>query len=158
MAIPTLRSPTVPSGGLVPEKHTSKGEGISPALEWRRIPNGHLYMTTIVRSWSLSGVDECVHLLVYDAFEFLGGLAENIAANGSWTLGYNSTGAVGYLPFGRKEPRRAQFEVFASKTSTGLDGPTSWEEIERHLKKQEAVGPFGFEAFDAALPELMAGR
>lgn len=155
MAIPTLRSPTIQSGGLIPATHTAQGACVSPALNWRRPPPGRPYLTITVRSWLASGGDEIVHWLAYDIPEFLGGLVEDVGQGKIWTLGLNSDGHAAYLAFLGTDARRVRFDMFASRFQTGLDGPTTWEGISDILKKQDALGPFGFEAYDASLPALL---
>lgn len=155
MAIPTLRSPTIQYGGLIPVTHTAQGAGVSPALSWRRPPPGRPFLTIVVRSWLVSGGDEIVHWLAYDIPEFLGGLAEDVGQGAIWTAGLNSDGDAVYLAFPGTDARRARFDMFASRSQTGLDGPTTWEDISDILEKQNALGSFGFEAYDASLPALL---
>ena len=155
MAIPTLRSPTIPAGGLIADRHTTVGMGISPALSWRRPPPGHPYLTVVVRSWLPNGTDENIHWLVFDVPEFFGGIQENVGHDPNWATGQNSNGDASYLPFSGTRPRQARFEMYASRSVIGLDGPASWEDISVFLKKQESLGPFGFVAYDASLPALV---
>lgn len=155
VAIPTLRSPTISAGGLIPNTHTASGLGISPALNWRRLPPGRPYLTIAVRSWLTVGGDEIVHWLAFDIPEFLGGLKEDVGQGSSWTTGHNSNGDANYLPFAGEQPRRVRFDMFASRSPTGLDGPAPWEDISKFLEKHDALGAFGFEAYHANLPALM---
>lgn len=155
MGIPTLRSPSIPNGGLIPNRHTATGPGLSPALIWRRPPRGRIYLTIVARSWRITGGDEVVHWLIFDAFSFLGGLAEDAGQGAGWTTGVNSDGDARFLPFSGVEPRRVAFEMFATRAPTGLDEPTDWAEISRWLGSQDARGPYGFTAYDADLPALL---
>ena len=155
MAIPTLRSPTIQSGGLIPETHTAQGAGASPALEWRRIPPGRPFLTIVARSWLVSGRGETVHWLVFDILEFFGGLPQDAGQSANWTVGLNSNGDATFDPFPGTDPRRVRFDLFASSAPTGLDGPASWADIAATLKEQKALGPYGFEAYDASLPTLL---
>lgn len=155
MAIPTLRSPTIRSGGIIPDTHTANGLGVSPALDWRRTPPGRPNLTIIVRSWASDGGDEIVHWLVYDIPAFIGGLEEDAGESQLWTIGLNSHGSASYLPFAGTNPRQARFEFYASRSPTGLDDPATWEDVSEILGQQSALGPYGFEAYDVDLPMLM---
>jgi len=155
MAIPTLSAATIPAGGVIPKMHTAKGQKASPALNWRRIPPGRPYLTIVIRSWLVPERKEIVHWLLYDIPEFLGGIEQDVKQSSGWTTGLNSDGNARYLPFAATDPRRVRFDMFASRQPTGLDGPTSWDEIAKLLKTGNALGPFGFEAYDASLPALM---
>ena len=155
MGIPTLRSPTIPQGGLIPDTHTANGQGVSPALNWRRPPPGKPYLTIVAHSWLPSGGDEIVHWLVFDLLEFIGGLKEDAGQGPGWTVGFNADGNADFLAFSGKDPRRVRFDMYASRSPTGFDGPASWSDISEYLRKTGALGPFGFEAYDVSLPKLL---
>ena len=98
-----VASPAFPPGGRLPERFTADGEGISPPLTWRTLPEGTESLALIVEDPDAPTPRPMVHAIVVDIAPDLGGLAEGaIQPDGEGTadknVGKNSRLSEGWLP------------------------------------------------------------
>lgn len=98
-----LASPAFPTGGRLPERYTADGEGVSPPLTWRGVPEGTESLALIVEDPDAPTPRPLVHAIVLDIDPDLGGLPEGaIRADGNGTedknVGRNSGLSEGWLP------------------------------------------------------------
>ena len=98
-----LASPAFPSGGRLPERYPADGEGVSPPLTWRGVPEGTESLALIVEDPDAPTPRPLVHAIVLDIDPDLGGLPEGaIRADGNGSedknVGRNSGLSEGWLP------------------------------------------------------------
>ena len=98
-----LGSPAFASGGRLPPRFTADGEGVSPPLTWRGLPDGTESMALIVEDPDAPTPRPMVHGIVVAIDPRLDGLEEGaIRADGPGAagkdVGKNSGFAEGWLP------------------------------------------------------------
>lgn len=98
-----IASPAFPTGGRLPERFTADGEGISPPLAWRGVPEGTECLALIVEDPDAPTPRPMVHAIVVDIAPDLGGLAEGAirpdgAGSSEKNVGKNSRLSEGWLP------------------------------------------------------------
>lgn len=98
-----ISSPAFPPGGRLPERFTADGQGVSPPLTWRGVPDGTECLALIVEDPDAPTPRPMVHAIVVDIAAELGGLAEGaIQPDGAGTsdknVGRNSGLSEGWLP------------------------------------------------------------
>jgi Raf kinase inhibitor-like YbhB/YbcL family protein len=92
-----------PSGGRLPERFTADGEGTSPPLTWRGVPDGTASLALIVEDPDAPTPRPLVHAIVIDIDPNIAGLAEGaIRPDGAGSVeknvGKNSGFSEGWLP------------------------------------------------------------
>jgi Raf kinase inhibitor-like YbhB/YbcL family protein len=98
-----IGSPAFGPGARLPERFTADGEGVSPPLTWRGVPNGTERLALIVEDPDAPTPRPMVHAVVVDIDPGLGGIPEGaISADGGGShgknVGKNSGLAEGWLP------------------------------------------------------------
>jgi Raf kinase inhibitor-like YbhB/YbcL family protein len=98
-----LTSPAFASGGRLPPRFTADGEGVSPPLLWRGVPEGTASLALIVEDPDAPTPRPMVHAIVVDIDPALGSLSEGaIRPDGAGAdgkdVGRNSGFGEGWLP------------------------------------------------------------
>ena len=98
-----LTSPAFAAGGRLPERFTADGEGVSPPLLWRGVPEGTASLALIVEDPDAPTPRPIVHGIVVDIDPALDSLPEGaIRPDGAGAdgkdVGRNSGFAEGWLP------------------------------------------------------------
>jgi hypothetical protein len=98
-----LASPAFAPGDRLPPRFTADGEGVSPPLIWRNVPDGAVSLALIVEDPDAPTPRPMVHAIVVDIDPALNGLAEGaLVADGGGSagkdVGKNSWLAEGWLP------------------------------------------------------------
>lgn len=96
-------SPAFASSARLPERFTADGDGASPPLTWRDVPDGTQSLALIVEDPDAPTPRPLVHAIVVDIDPNLGGLPEGaIRADGDGSagknVGKNSGLSEGWLP------------------------------------------------------------
>ena len=89
----TLRSTAFADGGVVPERLTCTGEGVSPDLSWTGTPTDATQLALVVRDRNEGGL---VHWVVSGIDPFVQGIGEGGVPENA-VEGHNDAGAVGWL-------------------------------------------------------------
>jgi Raf kinase inhibitor-like YbhB/YbcL family protein len=87
-----LSSPSFAEGGIIPERFTCRGEGLSPALSWSGTPLEASSLALVVRDRDAAGF---VHWVVTGIDPFVLGVGEDGLPENAIELP-NDTGAVGW--------------------------------------------------------------
>ncbi|MFN8150784.1 MAG: YbhB/YbcL family Raf kinase inhibitor-like protein [Solirubrobacterales bacterium] len=74
-----ISSPAFDDHGRIPDKHTSNGENISPALEWTGVPEGTVAFAVVVHDPDAPLVDGWTHWVAYGIPGDATGLPEGAA-------------------------------------------------------------------------------
>ena len=77
----------------IPDKHTSNGEDVSPALEWSGVPDGTQSFAVVCHDPDAPLVDGFTHWVAYGIDGTAGGVPEGVS---DISEGPNSTGNAGY--------------------------------------------------------------
>ena len=98
-----LASPAFAPGDRLPPRFTADGEGVSPPLTWRNVPDGTVSLGLIVEDPDAPTPRPMVHAIVVDIDPQLNGLAEGAIrvdgdGEGGKDVGKNSRFAEGWLP------------------------------------------------------------
>lgn len=99
-----LSSPAFENGARIPERFTADGEGISPPLIWRGVPEGTASLALLVEDADTPLPNPIVHALIWQLPAQAGGLAEDaIRPDGDGNaltgdVGLNSSFNEGWLP------------------------------------------------------------
>lgn len=98
-----LTSPGFPPGGRLPERFTADGDGVSPPLSWRGVPEGTESLALIVEDPDAPTPRPMVHAVILDIAPDLDGLPEGaIQPDGEGSagknVGKNSGLSEGWLP------------------------------------------------------------
>ena len=98
-----LMSPAFASGARLPERFTADGEGVSPPLHWRGVPQGTARLALIVEDPDAPAPRPLVHAIVASIDPALDHFAEGaIRADGAGAdgkdVGRNSYLSEGWLP------------------------------------------------------------
>jgi Raf kinase inhibitor-like YbhB/YbcL family protein len=124
----------------IPERHTTDGEDVSPALEWSGVPEGTRSFAVVVHDPDAPLVDGFTHWIAYN----IPGDASGVPEGGeSVTHGVNSTGNEGYMGPAPPEghgPHHYYFWVYALDDDfdlePGLDRRALLDRIEDHVIEQ----------------------
>lgn len=128
-----LSSPAFADGGRLPIRFTADGEGVSPPLTWRGVPDGTASLALIVEDPDAPATSPLVHAIVWNLPPGETGLAEGaIASDGGGEadgrdVGRNSLFAEGWLapdpPTGHG-PHDYVFQLFALSVTPDIgDNP-----------------------------------
>lgn len=127
-----LTSPAFAPGARLPPRFTADGEGVSPPLVWRGVPDGTGSLALIVEDPDAPAPRPLVHAIVVGIDPALGQLAEGaIIADGDGAggkdVGLNSYFAQGWLP---PDPPTGHgshdyvFQLLALRGGEGADDPS----------------------------------
>ena len=124
----TLTSPAFPEGGVIPQRHTGRGEDLSPPFCIGGIPEGTASLTILLEDTSHPLFRDFPHWLIWNlpAAEHI---PEGIGPGGAVeVLGTTATQGTAYGPrryAGPKPPRRTKhtyrFTVYALDCALDLD-------------------------------------
>ena len=136
----SIRSEAFEGHGTIPERHTTDGEDVSPALRWSGAPDGTQSFAVVCHDPDAPLVDGFTHWLAYN----IAGDAEGLPEGGEGaTNGVNSTGNEGYMGPAPPEghgPHHYYFWVYALDEDLGLepglDRRTLLDRIEDHVIEQ----------------------
>ena len=144
-----LTSTAFRSGSSSPDRYTCVGEGGSPPLEWRKIPEGTRSLALILDDPDApSGL--FVHWVLYNLPPNMNGLPENYSPGDGVHSGRNSLGQTGYsgpCPPGG-ETHHYYFRLYAlDKTLELTSGATRAQVIDalqgHVLAETELIGLYG---------------
>jgi Raf kinase inhibitor-like YbhB/YbcL family protein len=119
-----VTSPAFEDGGVIPQRYTCEGAGISPPLNWGPVPDGTQSITLIVDDPDApSGT--FVHWVLYDLPADVQGLPENLPGAKTFPVGgeqgVNSSDVLGYRgPCPPSGTHRYFFKVYALDIKTNL--------------------------------------
>ncbi|UUR07354.1 YbhB/YbcL family Raf kinase inhibitor-like protein [Sphingomonas glaciei] len=125
-----LSSPAFASGGRLPPRFTADGEGVSPPLVWRGVPEGTDCLALIVEDADAPAPRPLVHAIVVAIDPALDGLPEGAIAPdgdgaGGKDVGMNSYFAQGWLPPDPPTGHGAHdyvFQLLALRRAEGSEG------------------------------------
>jgi Raf kinase inhibitor-like YbhB/YbcL family protein len=139
----SIRSEAFGAHEPIPERHTSDGEDVSPALQWSGVPSGTKAFAVVVHDPDAPLVEGFTHWVAYNIPGDATGLPEGGAGA---TAGVNSTGNQGYngpAPPPGHGPHHYYFWVYALDQDLdlepGLDRGTLLSRIEDHVIEQARV-------------------
>ena len=126
-----VSSPAFEYNGVLPEKYTADGEGISPPIEWAGVPAGAQAVVVLVEDADSPTPEPIVHAIVWDmpgadATIPEGALQSRPRDTPSDAMGLNSYFNATYLP---PDPppghgmHRYVFQVFALDTVPRFESP-----------------------------------
>jgi Raf kinase inhibitor-like YbhB/YbcL family protein len=129
--------------GRIPERHTSDGEDVSPALSWTGVPDGTGSFAVVVHDPDAPLVDGFTHWVIYNLPAQTSELSEGTEEG---TSGMNSMGKTGYMgpaPPPGHGPHHYYFWVYALDDDLdlpdGLDRRALIDSIEDHVIEQARV-------------------
>lgn len=136
-----LTSPAFKTGGVIPKQHTGEGEDVSPALEWRNVPEGTRSFALVCHDPDAplvaGGSYGFVHWVLYNLPGSLTGLAEGAADGTSGPSGFGRTGYGGPMPPPGHGPHQYYFWLLALDAEPDLEEGLSFsallERVEPHL-------------------------
>jgi Raf kinase inhibitor-like YbhB/YbcL family protein len=135
-----LRSSAFDGHKRIPDKHTSNGEDVSPALEWTGVPDGTAAFAVVMHDPDAPLVDGFTHWVTYGIPGDATGLAEGESGSVS---GLNSIGNAGYIgpaPPPGHGPHHYYFWVYALDADLelppNLDRQALFAQIEDHVIEQ----------------------
>lgn len=135
-----LRSPAFDHHERIPDRHTSNGEDLAPALEWSGAPDGTRAFAVVVHDPDAPLVDGFTHWVAYGIDGDASGLPEG---GGDVVHGANSFGATGYggpAPPPGHGHHHYYFWLYALDEELdlgpGLDRSALLESIEDHVIEQ----------------------
>lgn len=119
-----VTSPAFEEGGMIPRQYTCDGEDISPALDWRSVPEGTRSIALIADDPD-APIGTFVHWVLYGLPADAEGLPENIARERELPRGarqgVNDFGKIGYGgPCPPRGTHRYFFKVYALDTALNL--------------------------------------
>ncbi len=139
-----INSPAFEGHKRIPERHTTDGEDVSPALEWTGAPEGTRSFAVVVHDPDAPLVDGFTHWVAYGIPGDASGLPEG--AQDGLVHGTNSMGNSGYM--GPAPPpghgvHHYYFWVYALdddlQLEPGLDRRALLDRIEDHVIEQARV-------------------
>jgi Raf kinase inhibitor-like YbhB/YbcL family protein len=139
----TISSDAFEPHGRIPERHTSDGEDVAPALRWSGAPDGTQAFAVVVHDPDAPLVDGFTHWVAYN----IPGDADGLPEGGEGvTQGVNTPGNEGYngpAPPPGHGPHHYYFWVYALDEDLGLepglDRRALLERIEDHVIEQQRV-------------------
>ncbi len=138
-----ISSPAFDGHGRIPERHTSDGEDVAPALEWSGVPEGTQALAVVVHDPDAPLVDGFTHWVAYGIDAEATGIPED---SGTAVQGTNSLGEQGYngpAPPPGHGPHHYYFWVYALDEDLdlepGLERRALLEKIEDHVIEQARV-------------------
>lgn len=138
-----ITSPAFDGHKSIPDRHTSNGENVSPAVEWSGVPDGTKAFAVVVHDPDAPLVDGFTHWVAYGIPGDATGLPEG---TDDVVQGNNSLGELGYTgpaPPPGHGPHHYYFWVYALDDDLdlppGLDRRALLEQIEDHVIEQARV-------------------
>jgi Raf kinase inhibitor-like YbhB/YbcL family protein len=135
-----LRSGAFDHHSAIPDRHTSNGDDVAPALEWSGVPDGTKSFAVVVHDPDAPLVDGFTHWVAYGIPGDASGLPEG---GGDAVSGQNSFGNSGYngpAPPEGHGTHHYYFWVYALDDELdlepGLDRRALLERIEDHVIEQ----------------------
>ena len=135
-----IKSPAFEGHKRIPDRHTSNGENLAPALEWSGAPDGTKAFAIVVHDPDAPLVDGYTHWVAYGIASDATGLPEG--GEGP-VQGLNSMGEEGYTgpaPPPGHGPHHYYFWIYALDEDLalppGLDRRALLEQIEDHVIEQ----------------------
>jgi Raf kinase inhibitor-like YbhB/YbcL family protein len=135
-----IKSPAFEGHKPIPDRHTSNGENVAPALEWSGVPDGTKSFAVVVYDPDAPLVDGFTHWVAYGIPGDATGLPEGGEAP---VQGKNSLGEEGYTgpaPPPGHGPHHYYFWVYALDDDLdlppGLDRRGLFDRIEDHVIEQ----------------------
>lgn len=135
-----IRSDAFEAHKPIPERHTSDGDNVAPAVRWSGIPDGTRSFAAVVHDPDAPLVDGFTHWVVYNIPGDAEGLPEG---GGVGTEGVNSLGSEGYTgpaPPPQHGTHHYYFWVYALddelNLEPGLDRRELLSRIEDHVIEQ----------------------
>ena len=113
----------------IPDRHTSNGEDVSPAIEWSGLPEGTESIAVVVHDPDAPLVDGFTHWVAYGIDGSATGIPEG---GGDETNGVNDMGNQGYngpAPPPGHGTHHYYFWVYALREDPGLDAGLSRREL-----------------------------
>jgi hypothetical protein len=131
------------AGGTLPVRFTADGEGVSPPLSWRNIPEGATVLALIVEDADSPTPEPLVHAIVVDIdpreVSFVEGTFSGAPETASEKLGRNSFLSLGWLP---PDPppghgvHRYAFQLFALEAGDPLSKTPGRGELAAAIHKR----------------------
>ena len=138
-----VTSPAFGPLGKIPERHSGDGPDVSPALEWRGVPDGTRAFAVVVHDPDAPLVDGFTHWVLYGIPGDVRGLPEG---TGDFVSGKNNMGNHAYngpAPPPGHGPHHYYFWVYALdddlQLPPGLDRRALLDRIEDHVIEQARV-------------------
>lgn len=138
-----IKSPAFEGHKRIPDKHTSNGEDVAPALEWSGVPEGTQAFAIVVHDPDAPLVDGFTHWVAYGISADTTSLPEG---GEGVTHGLNSMGEEGYMgpaPPPGHGPHHYYFWIYALDEDLdlppSLDRRALHEQIEDHVIEQARV-------------------
>jgi Raf kinase inhibitor-like YbhB/YbcL family protein len=135
-----IKSPAFEHHKPIPDRHTSNGEDVAPALEWSGVPDGTKAFAVVVHDPDAPLVDGFTHWVAYRIPRDATGLPEG---GGDAVSGTNSMGDQGYMgpaPPPSHGTHHYYFWVYALDEDLdlkpGLDRRALIDRIEDHVIEQ----------------------
>jgi len=131
----TLTSPSFEEGEMIPVQYTCDGKNISPALNWKNIPDSTKSLALIVEDPDAPG-QTWIHWVLYNIPPSVTELPENTSADKKLKNGaVNGTSSFRKLGYGGPCPpsgtHRYFFRIYALNTMLNLDpGATKTELVD----------------------------
>jgi Raf kinase inhibitor-like YbhB/YbcL family protein len=124
-----LTSPAFEDGSPLPVRFTADGEGLSPPLRWKDVPDNAAELVLLVEDADSPTPNPLVHAIVWNLPPGSGSLDEGVmpAERGIGTqpaMGVNSFMRIGYLPLDPPPghgPHRYAFQIFALRAPLNID-------------------------------------
>jgi Raf kinase inhibitor-like YbhB/YbcL family protein len=139
-----LLSPAFADGAELPRRYTADGEGLSPPLVWRGVPDETLHLVLMIEDADSPTAEPLVHAIVPDVPLRRVDLEEGELNGGAIRLGRNSYLRASYLPPDPPPghgPHRYAFELFALARAPALgDTPGRREMLKMMLGRVLAKG------------------
>ncbi len=119
-----LKSPAFEEGGMIPSRCTNDGFDMSPALEWKSVPEGCETLAIICDDPD-APMGTWVHWVIFNIPESLTGLEEDVPADkilpGGIVQGMNDFRRIGYGgPCPPSGTHRYFFKIYALDTNLEL--------------------------------------
>lgn len=127
MGLFVLRGIGFSDSDLLPTKYSEEGEGFSPALRWRHVPNGTRYLSIHIYSLSASG-EKVEHWSLYNIPPFFNEIADNNPQN-LGVVGQNENGFNAYLPPDNTTQKTIYIEIHAYSEEVRGGNSLDWSQI-----------------------------
>ncbi len=147
----SVSSPAFATGAAIPLRHSAYGEGISPRLQWSRVPAGTRSLALMMEDPDATSARPFVHWLAWNIDPAAGSLPESVAPDATGLVqGRNNRRGIG--DFGPRppgsRPHHYHFQVFALDRMLDLPAGAKREQLlvamNGHvLAKGDLVGLFG---------------
>jgi Raf kinase inhibitor-like YbhB/YbcL family protein len=145
----TLTSRAFPDGGTIPKRYSCDGDGVSPPLAWKGVPDGARELALLVEDPDAPG-GTFVHWVLFKIPADANGLAEGDVPAGA-RQGENSAGKAAYAgpcPPKGDAPHRYVFTLYGLKSGLDLANGAPADDVRAAVAKAalvrgQLVGRFG---------------